>query len=250
MEPSDENAFRPHLPPHQLPACRFRSVSVSNLCGSLTKPSCLSPKMEKVASKNKEFLLSKWFSVMWTSCVLVALGGFSWVKTMSAPHPFSSGIDSQLRFSGDSEEPRPPSSHSATWAEACQGALESWGSSSKVLHAWWFSAGDSPHVPPDEPRRFRRSLWLFMFVCVCARGFLLEGMNPNEIFYGPVDLLIVPQVLSLLTTHFFIFQGDPLGSALLRLTSLLPVFSSPPEGDSPHLPSLPHLLSHSSSSSQ
>lgn len=26
-------------------------------------------------------------------------------------------------------------------------------------------------------------------------------MNPNEIFYGPVDLLIVPQVLSLLTPN-------------------------------------------------
>lgn len=75
-----------------------------------------------------------------------------------------------------------------------------------------------------------------VYVCVCVCVFLLEGMNPNEIFYGPVDLLIVPQVLSLLTTHFFIFQGDPLGSALLRLTSLLPVFSSSPEGDSPPLP--------------
>lgn len=80
---------------------------------------------------------------------------------------------------------------------------------------------------------------VYVCVCVCARVFLLEGMNPNEIFYGPVDLLIVPQVLSLLTTHFFIFQGDPLGSALLRLTSLRPVFSSPPEGDSPPLPPSP-----------
>lgn len=77
---------------------------------------------------------------------------------------------------------------------------------------------------------------VYVCVCVCVCVFLLEGMNPNEIFYGPVDLLIVPQVLSLLTTHFFIFQGDPLGSALLRLTSLLPVFSSFPEGDSLPLP--------------
>lgn len=48
------------------------------------------------------------------------------------------------------------------------------------------------------------SLWLFMVVCVCVcTQFFLEGMNSNEIFYGPVDLLIVPQVLSLLTTHFY-----------------------------------------------
>lgn len=39
----------------------------------------------------------------------------------------------------------------------------------------------------------------FMFVCICVYG--AGGMNPNEIFYGPVDLLIVPQVLSLLTPN-------------------------------------------------
>lgn len=40
---------------------------------------------------------------------------------------------------------------------------------------------------------------MFMFICICVCWF--GGMNPNEIFYGPVDLLIVPQVLSLLTPH-------------------------------------------------
>lgn len=39
------------------------------------------------------------------------------------------------------------------------------------------------------------------YLCVCVYGF--GGMNPNEIFYGPVDLLIVPQVLSLLAPHLF-----------------------------------------------
>lgn len=39
-----------------------------------------------------------------------------------------------------------------------------------------------------------------MFVCICVYTGLV-GMNPNEIFYGPVDLLIVPQVLSLLTPN-------------------------------------------------
>lgn len=40
----------------------------------------------------------------------------------------------------------------------------------------------------------------FIFVCyLCVYG--VGGMNPNEIFYGPVDLLIVPQVLSLLTPN-------------------------------------------------
>ena len=40
----------------------------------------------------------------------------------------------------------------------------------------------------------------FIFVCyLCVSG--VGGMNPNEIFYGPVDLLIVPQVLSLLTPN-------------------------------------------------
>lgn len=41
----------------------------------------------------------------------------------------------------------------------------------------------------------------FMFVCVYL---WVGGMNPNEIFYGPVDLLIVPQVLSLLTPNLLV----------------------------------------------
>ena len=44
------------------------------------------------------------------------------------------------------------------------------------------------------------------------------GLNPNEIFYGPVDLLIVPQVLSLLTPNL----SDPTrgGFPLLLFSSL------------------------------
>lgn len=38
---------------------------------------------------------------------------------------------------------------------------------------------------------------LCLYLCVYSAG----RMNPNEIFYGPVDLLIVPQVLSLLTPN-------------------------------------------------
>lgn len=71
----------------------------------------------------------------------------------------------------------------------------------------------------------------FMFVCMCMR---LGGMNPNEIFYGPVDLLIVPQVLSLLTPNLlettcwaWFFSPSPL---LLLVLFFILFFSPLPQG--------------------
>lgn len=70
-----------------------------------------------------------------------------------------------------------------------------------------------------------------LFVCICV--YWAGGMNPNEIFYGPVDLLIVPQVLSLLTPNllettcwvwFFLFVSS-LPPLLLFITVFF-LFSS------------------------
>ena len=55
------------------------------------------------------------------------------------------------------------------------------------------------------------------YVCLFAWVYVAGGMNPNELFYGPVDLLIVPQVLSLLTPNLlettcraWFFSASPL----------------------------------------
>lgn len=58
--------------------------------------------------------------------------------------------------------------------------------------------------------RYSHHMQLRVCVCISVRDILClylygaGGMNPNEIFYGPVDLLIVPQVLSLLTTNLLV----------------------------------------------
>lgn len=92
-------------------------------------------------------------------------------------------------------------------------------------------------------RSVRDILCLFVFVCACVCACMgLGGMNPNEIFYGPVDLLIVPQVLSLLTPNLlettcwaWFFSQSPLllvlffilfsSSSFLKVTSRFRQFS-------------------------
>lgn len=44
---------------------------------------------------------------------------------------------------------------------------------------------------------------VFLYMCASVVFVCVGVMNPIEIFYGPVDLLIVPQVLSLLTPNLY-----------------------------------------------
>lgn len=101
------------------------------------------------------------------------------------------------------------------------------------------AVGDTRYSSPSNLPLTCSCMNQLVCVCVCmiirAGMFMfvyeVEGMNPNEIFYGPVDLLIVPQVLSLLTPNLsettcwaWVFSPSPLLLCVLLL-SLVP-FSS------------------------
>lgn len=91
-------------------------------------------------------------------------------------------------------EPPLPSSHLKTWAVVC-GRVNVCGFSSCTIFHTLFSLPDS--------------------ACL----YMTKGMTPNETFYGPVDLLIVPQVVICADTKAL--RGVLLGSGLVHISSPL-----------------------------
>lgn len=96
-----------------------------------------------------------------------------------------------------------------------------------------------PHTPASVCACVKVSGTFYVCLYLCV-GVGAGGMNPNEIFYGPVDLLIVPQVLSLLTPNLF--------ETTCWVWFFSPVSSPPPALFLPSLFSQGHLglVSHNS----
>lgn len=72
-----------------------------------------------------------------------------------------------------------------------------------TLYCLFFFLRYSSHVQLHKQACARAYVYVSgtFYVCLYLCVYGVGGMNPNEIFYGPVDLLIVPQVLSLLTPN-------------------------------------------------